>query len=66
MYGASSIFLILAGLDLLSWELIGVLSNGVISFVIWFVGHKIQMRRISKKFYEASIIKYAQEQATKS
>src|SRR3989344_373872 len=65
LYGASFIFLILAGLNLLSLELGGVLSNGVVSFVIWFVGHKIQMRRISKKFYEASIMKYAQEQVEK-
>lgn len=65
LYGASFVFLILAGLNLLSLELGGVLSNGVISFVIWFVGHKIQMKRISKKFYEASIMKYAQEQAEK-
>jgi hypothetical protein len=40
-----------------------VLIYGLISFVVWYVGHKIQMKRISKKFYEASIMKYAQEQA---
>lgn len=66
LYGASFIFLILAGLNLLSLEIGGILFYGIISFVVWFIGNKIQMRRISKKFYEASIMKYAAEQAEKN
>jgi hypothetical protein len=62
-YGVSLIFLILTGLSLIGLKLGGVLIYGLISFVVWYVGHKIQMKRISKKFYEASIMKYAQEQA---
>ncbi len=63
LYYASFIFLILAGLNLLSLDLGSILINGIISFVFWFIGNKIQMKRISKKFYEASIMKYAQQQA---
>lgn len=62
-YGVSLVFLILAGLSLIGLKLGGVLVYGLISFVVWYMGHKIQMKRISKKFYEASIMKYAQEQA---
>ncbi|MEX1087289.1 MAG: hypothetical protein WD312_02930 [Candidatus Paceibacterota bacterium] len=62
-YGASLLFLILAGLSLIGLKLGGVLVYGIISFVIWYIGHKIQMKRVSKKFYEASVMKYAQEQA---
>jgi len=66
LYGASFIFLILAGINLISLELGSVLADGIVSFIFWYIGHKIQMKRISKKFYQASIIKYAQEQAKKT
>jgi len=62
-YDVSLVFLFLAGLSLIGLKLGGVLVYGIISFVVWHIGHKIQMKRISKKFYEASIMKYAQEQA---
>ena len=62
-YGASFIFLILAGRNLNSLEFGSVLGNGFISFVFFYTGYKIQMKRISKRFYEANIMKYAQEQA---
>ena len=61
-YGISFVFLILAGLSLIGLKLGGVLVYGFVSFVLWYIGNKIQMKRISKKFYEASIMKYAQEQ----
>jgi len=63
LYGASFIFLILGVINLISLEFGAVISNAIISFIFWFIGNKIQMRRISKKFYEASIMKYAQQQA---
>ena len=63
LYGASFIFLILGVINLVSLEFGAVISNAIISFIFWFIGNKIQMRRISKKFYEASIMKYAQQQA---
>jgi hypothetical protein len=65
LYGVSFVFLILAGINLITLELGGVFSNSIVSFILWYIGHKIQMKRISKKFYEASIMKYAQEQAKK-
>ena len=66
LYGVSAVFFLLAGFNLITLEISGFLWNGVISFIAWYIGHKIQMRRVSKKFYEASIIKYAQEQASKA
>jgi len=63
LYGASFIFLILGVINLVSLEFGAVISNAIISFIFWFIGNKIQMKRISKKFYEASIMKYAQQQA---
>ncbi|MFH1956700.1 MAG: hypothetical protein ABIJ28_03575 [Patescibacteria group bacterium] len=63
LYGVSFIFLIFGVINIISLEFGAVISNAIISFAFWFVGNKIQMKRISKKFYEASIMKYAQEQA---
>lgn len=66
LYIISFGFLALAGLSLLSLKLVSVLFYGAVSFAIWFVGYKIHIRIINKKFYEASIMKYAQEQVEKT
>jgi hypothetical protein len=65
LYGVSFVFIILTIINLISLEFGGVIFNAIISFVMWYIGNKIQMKRISKKFYEASIMKYTQEQAEK-
>ncbi len=65
LYKLSLAFLILAGINLITFKFIGVLSSCIISFMFWYIGHRIQMRRTSKKFYEASILKYVQEQIVK-
>lgn len=64
-YYISFIFILLTFVSLITLDFVMVLINAAISFVLWLIGYKIQMRRISKKFYEASIIKYAQEQVNK-
>jgi len=56
-------FLILAVISLISLDFWTVGVYLVISFAIWYIGNKLQIRRINKKFYEASIMKYVQEQA---
>ena len=61
-YGTSFVFLILTVTNLIGLDFWAVGVYLVISFITWYIGHKLQMRRISKKFYEASIMKYAQEQ----
>lgn len=65
LYGASFVFIILTIINLISLEFGGVIINAIISFAVWYIGNKIQMKRISKKFYEVSIMKYAQEQGEK-
>ena len=63
LYGVAFVFIIITVIDLISLDFSGVVINAVISFVVWSIGNKIQIKRVSKKFYEASIIKYAQQQA---
>lgn len=62
-YGVATVFLFLAIFALFTFDLWEIAIYLFISFVLWFIGNKIQMRRISKKFYEASILKYSEEQA---
>lgn len=62
LYTISFAFVILALINLLTLDIITVVIHVVIAFVVWYIGHKIQMRRISKKFSEASILQYAREQ----
>ena len=63
LYGISFVFIIVTVINLISLNFGGVVINAVISFVVWFIGNKIQIKRVSKKFYEASIMKYVQEHA---
>ena len=63
LYGVSFVFIILTVINLISLDFGEAVINAVISFVVWFIGNKIQIKRVSKKFYEASIMKYAQQQA---
>lgn len=63
LYGIASVFLLLAVINFLTFDLGTVFLDLIISFVFWYIGYKIQLRRVSKKFYEASIVKFAQEQA---
>jgi len=62
-YYISFILIILTFVNLITLDFVMAFINMIISFTLWFIGNKIQMKRVSKKFYEASIMKYAQQQA---
>lgn len=63
LYSIAGAGLLLAIISLLFLDLWGVGIWLTSSFVLWFIGNKLQMRRISKKFHEASIAKYASERS---
>lgn len=63
-YGVATASLFLAIFSLISFDLGGVVLYFTFSVALWFIGNKIQIRRISKKFNEASIQRYAREKAT--
>ena len=60
-YYFSFIFILLTLIDLVTLDFVMAFIEMGISFVLWFIGNKIQMRRISEKFREASIVRFAQE-----
>jgi hypothetical protein len=62
LYIVSFIFIIFTIIDLIRLEFDGVIINAIISYAVWYIGSKIQTKRINKKFHEASVMKYAQEQ----
>ena len=62
-YGIATASMFLAAFSLITLDLWGVGLYLFLSFTLWFIGNKLQMRRISKKFHEASITKYASEQS---
>jgi len=63
LYGIAGASLLLAVISVLFLDWWSVVTYLTVSFALWFIGNKLQMRRISKKFHEASIAKYAMEQS---
>lgn len=61
LYGLSSVFLLLAVSFLISLDFWGVVISTIISFGVWYVGYRLQARRLNKKFQEASIQEYVEE-----
>ncbi len=61
-YYISFVLIILTFINLITLEFVMAFINIIISFALWFIGNKIQMKRVSNKFHEASIMKYAQQQ----
>lgn len=62
-YGIATASLFLAIFSLITFDLWGLGIYLTMSIILWFIGNKIQLRRISKKFHEASIQRYAREKA---
>ncbi|HOV97795.1 MAG TPA: hypothetical protein PLW49_02145 [bacterium] len=63
-YG-SIIFGLGAIINLFTLDIGAFIFSGVVSLVLMYIGYRIQSRIASKKFYEASILKWSQDQQKK-
>ena len=63
--GIGLFFGFLAFLSLLSLDIASLIFNAIIALILTYIGYRIQSRIANKKFIEASIIKWSEEQKKK-
>lgn len=63
--GIGLFFGFLAFLSLISLDIASLIFNAIVALVLTYIGYRIQSRIANKKFAEASIIKWSEEQKKK-
>lgn len=63
--GIGLFFGFLAFLSLISLDITSLIFNAIIALILTYIGYRIQSRIANKKFTEASIIKWSEEQKKK-
>ena len=64
IHGLAFAFVIGSLISLIRLDIAKFLILGLGGYVIWLIGHKIQVKRLNEKLREVSIVQYMQERAT--